>query len=92
MIVLPDFITELVTSIAVYEGTLAGGAGLLPVLVDHVPPHAVASSGLFANPSKLFGAGPPLMWFALDQPLPQNVTTPDPLASRSPMTKLPPTV
>jgi hypothetical protein len=90
--VLPDFVTELVTSIAVYEGTLAGGAGLLPGLVDHAPPHEVAPAGSFANPLKLDGAGPPLMWFALDQPLPQNVTTPNPLASRSPMTKLPPTV
>ena len=92
MIVLPDFVTEFVTSIAVYDGTLPGGAGLLPGLVDHVPPHEVAPAGLFANPLKLLGAVPPLMWFAIDQLLPQKVTAPDPPASRSPTTKVPPTV
>ena len=92
LIVLLNFATELVTSMAVYDGTLPGGVELSPGPVDHVPLHQVAPAGLFANPLKLLGAGPPLMWFALDQLLPQNVTPPNPLASRSPMTKFPPTV
>jgi hypothetical protein len=90
--VLPTTVIELVTSIAVYDGMLAGGDELLPPIVDHVPPHEVGPAGVFANPLNWLGAGPPLRWFAVDQRLPQNVTVPDPFASRSPMTKLPPTV
>jgi hypothetical protein len=90
--VLPDFVTEFVTSIAVYAGTVTGGGGLLPPLVLHLPPHEVAPDGTFAKPLKLLGAVPPLMWFSFDQLLLQNVIVPVPPASRSPITKLPPTV
>jgi len=40
-IVWPDFVTEFVTSIAVYDGTLGGGEALPPSPVDQVPPHEV---------------------------------------------------
>jgi hypothetical protein len=92
MIVAPDFVTLLVTSTAVYSGTLAAGGALLPPLVLHVPPHTVEPAGMFANPLKEFGATPPLTAFRRYQSSAQNVAVAPTAALPSPITKLPPGV
>src|SRR5688572_6334150 len=88
----PVFPTELVTSIAVYEGTSPGGGGLLPPVVLKVPPQTVGPAGTFENPLKLSGAGPPLTEFAALHCELQNVAVEPMAAFPSPITKLPPVV
>jgi hypothetical protein len=56
---LPDFTTLLVTSMAVYAGTIPAGGGLLPPPVDHEPPHVVLPAGRLEKPLKALGAMPP---------------------------------
>ena len=92
VIVGPDFVTESVTSIAVYDGRPDGGGGLFPPEVSHVAPHVVGPAGAFENPLKLFGAAPAPTVLAALHWLPQNVAVPAIAALPLPMTKLPPAV
>ena len=92
VIVAPDFVTLLVTSTAVYSGTLTVGGGLLPPLVLHVPPHTVGPAGMFANPLNEFGATPPLTAFRRYQSSAQKVAVVPEVALPSPITTLPPGV
>lgn len=71
---LPATMIELVASIAVYVGTVSGGAALSPVVAPQLPPHDVGPAGLLANPLNWFGAGPPLRRFAVTHLLPQKLT------------------
>ena len=86
-------VIELATITVMVRGTVAGGDGLLPGSVFHVPPQA----GGFVlvtlpNPLNAAGAGPPLSEFCLAHCAPQNVTCRPTIALLSPMTKLPPRV
>ena len=74
-IVDPDFVIELLTTTGINDGTLPGGAELLPGLLVQAPPQ-LAGFGLvaLAKPLKFVGAGPPLNMFWSTHCAPQNVT------------------
>jgi hypothetical protein len=84
--------TELVTSMAVNDGTLSGGGVLLPGKALNLPPHVVGPAGIPAKPLNADGAFPPLTELAEFHCELQNVAvTPRPLFPL-PITKFPPVV
>src|SRR5579862_1842918 len=88
-IVLPDFVTWLVTITAISPGTLAGGGVLLPGSVVQVLPQvgAVLPS---SKPLKLAGPEPVLSALFFHHCDPHQLTWPPETFSRSPITKDPP--
>ena len=85
----PDLVIELATMTVMYDGTLAGGGGLLPVVVVQLPPQA-GGLGLveLANPLKPDGARPPLNEFDFAHWSPQKVTRLPTAALPSPITNV----
>ena len=69
---LPVWVTELVTVVAIYVGTVVGPLVLLPGPEFQPLPHAGAWR-LEANPLKLLGAAQALGWLLADHCAPQNV-------------------
>src|SRR5437867_5941239 len=87
-ILFPDLETLLEAMTAMKEGTVAGGAGLLPGLVVQLPPQlGGVVLRVLAKPLKLWGACPPVKEFTFDHCAPQKVT--EPVAVRLPTTKEP---
>src|SRR5260370_22071525 len=87
-IVFPVLETRLEAMTAMKDGTLAGGAGLLPGPVVQLPPQlGGVALRLLAKPLKLGGACPLLKEFAFDPCALQKVTQPVP--ARLPPTKEP---
>src|SRR5690348_3156703 len=78
-IVVPDFLTELVTTTPMYDGTPLDGGGLLPPVVVHELPQLVAGVvvGSVITPAKPLsegGALPPLRRFCCDHVSPHHST------------------
>jgi hypothetical protein len=72
--VLPDWLMEVETTTAMYDGTLEGGPELLPGCVVQVWPHA-GIVRLLSKPLNAAGAVPPLSPFNFHHCEPQNVTS-----------------
>jgi hypothetical protein len=73
VIVDPDWLVPLATITPMRVGTVSGGGGLLPGLVDHPAPQAGGWAVRFAKPLKLDGAGWPFRnWLFFAHWLPQK--------------------
>ena len=71
----PDLVIELATITVMVRETVAGGGGLLPGPVFHVPPQTGGCALVtLPKPLNAAGAGPPLSAFRFAHCAPQKVT------------------